>query len=307
MNEPIVFLNGEMIPASQAHIAIYDAGVVLGATVTEMTRTFHHRPFRLVDHVARLYRSLKYVRFDVGMTQEEMAATTQELIEHNAGLIGPEDELGIIHFVTAGEFRVYAGSAGGSGKVSPTVCIHSFRMPFHLWASCFEEGIHVVTPSTRHVPPQCIDPKMKYRSRLHFYLADQETHLVDPKGSSLLLDLDGNVTEMSGGNFLIVRDGTIISATTRNILPGISRQTVIELAEQLGIPFAERNLQVHDVVNADEAFETTTPLCMAPVTRINAIPIGDGNPGPITKRLLEAWSALVGLDIVEQFRRAEEA
>jgi len=307
MNEPIVFLNGEMIPASQAHIAIYDAGVVLGATVTEMTRTFHHRPFRLEDHVARLYRSLKYVRFDVGMTQEEMAATTQELIEHNAGLIGPEDELGIIHFVTAGEFRVYAGSAGGGGKVSPTVCIHSFRMPFHLWTSCFEEGIHVVTPSTRHVPPQCIDPKMKYRSRLHFYLADQETHLVDPKASSLLLDLDGNVTEMSGGNFLIVRDGTIISATTRNILPGISRQTVIELAEQLQIPFVERNLQVHDVVNADEAFETTTPLCMAPATCINGIPIGDGNPGSITKRLLEAWSALVGLDIVEQFSRAEEA
>ncbi len=307
MNEPIVFLNGEMIPASQAHIAIYDAGVVLGATVTEMTRTFHHHPFRLEDHVARLYRSLKYVRFDVGMTQEEMAATTRELIEHNAELIGPEDELGIIHFVTAGEFRVYAGSAGGGGKVSPTACIHSFRIPFHLWTSCFEEGIHVVTPSTRHVPPQCIDPKMKYRSRLHFYLADQETHLVDPKASSLLLDLDGNVTEMSGGNFLIVRDGTILSATTRNILPGISRQTVIELAEQLGIPFVERDIQVHDVVNADEAIETTTPLCLAPVTRINGIPIADGNPGPITKRLLEAWSALVGLDIVEQFRRAEGA
>ena len=304
MNEPVVFLNGEMIPASQAHIAIYDAGVVLGATVTEMTRTFRHRPFRLEDHLARLYRSLKYVRFDVGMREEEMAATTHRLIEHNVGLIGPDEELGIIHFVTAGEFRVYAGSAGGSGKVPPTVCIHSFPMPFHLWASFFEEGIHVVTPSTRHVPPQCVDPKMKYRSRLHFYLADQETHLVDPRASSLLLDLDGNVTEMSGGNFLIVRDGTILSPTTRNILPGISRQTVIELAEQLGIPFVERDIQVHDVVNADEAFESTTPFCIAPVTRINGIPIGDGKPGPITKRLLEAWSALVGLDIVEQFRRA---
>ena len=307
MSEPIVFLSGAMIPASQAHIAIYDAGVVLGATVTEMTRTFHHRPFRLKDHLARLYRSLKYVRFDVGMSEEEMAATTHQLIEHNAGLIGPDEELGIIHFVTAGEFSVYAGSAGGSGKVPPTVCIHSFPMPFHLWASFFEEGIHVVTPSTRHVPPQCIDPKMKYRSRLHFYLADQETHLVDSEASTLLLDLDGNVTEMSGGNFLIVRDGTILSPTTRNILPGISRQTVIELAEQLGIPFVERDLQVHDVVNADEAFEATTPFCIAPVTRINGIPIGLGKPGPITQRLLEMWSALVGLDIVAQFRRAGAA
>ncbi|MFH1007196.1 MAG: aminotransferase class IV [Candidatus Latescibacterota bacterium] len=308
MNEPMVYLNGEMIPASQAHINIYDAGIVLGATVTEMTRTFHHRPFRLEDHVARLFRSLKYVRFDVGMSEQEMTTTTERLIAHNTGLIGPEGELGIIHFVTAGEFRVYAGSAGGGGKVPPTVCIHSFPMPFHLWTESFgEEGIHVITPSTRHVPPQCIDPKMKYRSRLHFYLADQETHLVDPKAGTLMLDLDGNVTEMSGGNFLIVRDGTILSATTRNILPGISRQTVIELAGKMGIPFVERDIQVHDVVNADEAFETTTPLCLAPVTRINGIPIGNGKMGPITKQLLAAWSDLVGLDIVDQFRRAVKA
>ena len=80
-----------------------------------------------------------------------------------------------------------------------------------------------------------------------------------------------------------------------------------KLAEQLGIPFVARDFQVHDVVNADEAFESTTPFCIAPVTRINGIPIGDGKPGPITNRLLEAWNGLVGLDIVEQFRRAKGA
>jgi len=117
-----------------------------------------------------------------------------------------------------------------------------------------------------------------------------------------LLDLDGNVTEFSGGNILIVKDGTIISPTLRNILPGISRQTVIELAGELGIPFAEKDFQVYDVINADEAFESTTPFCLMPVTRINAVPIGDGKPGPLCSKLLEVWSDKVGVDIVGQIR-----
>ena len=165
-----------------------------------------------------------------------------------------------------------------------------------------EEGAHVVTPSIRHVPPQCFDPKMKYRSRMHYYLADQEARLVAPDAIALLLDLDGNVTETSGANFLLVQQGEIVSPTRRNILPGISRQTVIELAQKLDIPYAERDLQVHDVMNADEGLLTSTPFCVMPVTRINGSMIADGKPGPIFRRLMEAWSEEVGLDILGQFQ-----
>ncbi len=117
---------------------------------------------------------------------------------------------------------------------------------------------------------------------------------------ALLLDLDGNLTETSGANFLIVERGTIVSPTTVNALPGISRATVFELAGKLGIPFVERDLQVFSVINADEAFLTSTPYCMMPVTRINGLPIGSGKPGPIFRRLLQAWSAEVGVDIEKQ-------
>ncbi|MBI3985977.1 MAG: aminotransferase class IV [Lentisphaerae bacterium] len=299
MTEPIVYLKGRLIPAKEAVLPVYDAGIVLGATVTEMTRTFNHQPFKLREHVDRLYRSMKYVRFDTGLSPEKLMEISLEVIHHNAGLIPESRELGIIHFVTAGTFSIYAGSAGGGAAMTPTVCVHTFPLPLHLWKA-YDTGIHAVTPSTRHVPPQCIDPKMKYRSRLHYWLAEKEAQLVDPKAATLLLDLDGNVTEFSGGNILIVKEGTIISPTLRNILPGISRQTVIELARELAIPFAEKDIQVHDVCNADEAFESSTPFCLIPVTRINAIPVGDGKPGPVCKKLLAAWSRLVGLDIVKQ-------
>lgn len=300
MAEPLVYLNGRMIPASQAHLAIYDAGVVLGATVTEMVRTFHHKLFRLEDHLARLARALRYVRFDIGMTVDQLGEACKTIVENNTKLLEPDDDLGLVIFITAGEYPTYAGSAAGNVRTTPTVCAHTFPMPWEMWAAKMTEGLHVVTPSIRHVPPQCYDPNMKYRSRMHYYLGDQEARLVDPNAAALLLDLEGNVTETSGANFLIVEDGIIVSPTLRNILPGISRATVRELAGELGIPFAERDFQVFNVINAQEAFTSSTPYCLMPVTRINGIPIGSGKPGPIFDRLLEAWSKRVGLDISRQ-------
>src|ERR1700685_3780402 len=174
MAEPLAYLNGRLVPAGEARLAVYDAGVVLGATVTELVRTFRHEPFRLDDHLARLGQSLHYVRFDIGMSRDELAAVVQKLVEHNAGLVGSEDELGVVVFVTAGEYATYAGGAAGNVRTTPTVCAHTFPLPFELWAARIQAGAHLVTPSIRHVPPQCYDPKMKCRSRMHYFLADQE-------------------------------------------------------------------------------------------------------------------------------------
>jgi branched-subunit amino acid aminotransferase/4-amino-4-deoxychorismate lyase len=300
MPEPLVYLNGRMIPASAAHLAIYDAGVVQGATVTEMTRTFLGRLFRLDDHLDRLFRSLRYTRMDIGLSKADLATISGELVAHNLPLSDAEDELGLIHFVTAGEYPTYAGMAGRPARTSPTVCVHTFPLPFELWARKMQVGAHLVTPSIRHVPPQCYDPKVKCRSRMHYYLADKEAQLVDPEASALLLDLHGNVTETNGANFLIVEGGGIISPTLTNTLPGISRATVIELAAREGSPITERDIQVFNVMNADEAFLTSTPYCLMPVTRINGVPVGNGAAGPMFRRLLAIWSREVGLDIERQ-------
>ena len=97
--EALVYLNGRFVPASQAHLAIFDAGIVLGATVTEMTRTFRQQPWRLRDHLERLYRSLRYTRMNIGLTVDELEAATRRIVAHNAALLPDDEELGIIHFV----------------------------------------------------------------------------------------------------------------------------------------------------------------------------------------------------------------
>ena len=235
MTEPVVYLTNGFLPASQAKLNIYDLGIVLGATLTEMTRTFRHQTYRAGDHVARLYRSLKYSGIAVPMSPEEMLARTVELAEANCKLLKPDEDIGIVHFVTPGENALYAGSAGAAGPMTPTICIHSFPLRFSMWRHLFTDGAHVVTPSIRHIPPQCIEPKMKNRSRLHWFLADKQSQAVDPRAITLLLDLDGNVTECAGSNFVIVKGNRIISPTTRNILWGISLQTVKELAPGHGV------------------------------------------------------------------------
>lgn len=298
--EPVVYLNSAFVPASQAKLNIYDLGLVLGATLTEMTRTFRRQLFRPEDHVARLYRSLKYAGIAVPLTPTEMLARTQELAATNSTLLPPGAELGIIHFVTPGENALYAGRPATTDPPSPTVCIHSFPLRLSNWRHLLTEGAHVVTPAIRHLPPQCLEPKLKNRSRLHWFLAEKQAHAVDLRAVTLLLDLDGNVTECSGANIVILQGRTIVSPTRRNILWGVSLQTVCELAPALGLNFVERDFQPYDIANADEAWLTTTPYCLAPCTRINRTPIADAKPGPVYRQMAAAWSQHVGLDITAQ-------
>ncbi|MCX6623991.1 MAG: aminotransferase class IV [Acidobacteria bacterium] len=302
MMEPLVYLNGQMLPASQATLSIYDFGIILGATVTDLIRTFRGVPYRMADHLDRFYRSSKYAGIQPPLASAELARVTNELVEHNMSLLPAGSDLAVVYFITPGRNLIYAGSAGAAAGLTPTFCVHSFPLPFALFGGFFTGGIRIVTPSTRHVPSQCVDAKIKHRSRMHWWLADRESHLVDPAAVSLLLDLDGNLTETGGANFLLVRDGVVCSPTPRNILCGISRKVIMELCGELGIPFEERDVQTYDAITADEAFLVTTPYCMAPVTSVNGIALTNGAPGgPVFERLLAAWNRVVGLDIRAQF------
>jgi branched-chain amino acid aminotransferase len=297
--EPLVYLNGRTVPASQAALPLYDAGLVQGATLTEQTRTFRKRPYRLGARLDRLFRSLDLAGLVPGLSKEDFADISNELVAHNAALLGDGEELGLIQFVTAGEYATYAGHAVRPG---PTVCVHTFPLPFALWAKKMRDGAHLVTPSIRQVPPQCWPPQIKCRSRMHYFLADREARRVDPEASALLLDLEGHVTETNAANLLIVEAGRLVSPPAASILPGHSRAVVIELARRLNIPFEERELDTAGVIAAEEVFLTSTPFCLMPVTRVNTLPVENGKVGKMYRQLLDEWSKEVGLDIGKQIQ-----
>jgi len=303
MTEPIAYLKGEFVPASECKLPIYDLGIVIGAAVTDFFRTFHQVPYRLEDHLQRFYRSCRYARIEPPVSIDESRDISEKLIAEN-GQLAPDDELGLVFYMTAGENAVYAGAAGMPETLSPTYVQHTFPIRFSLFQNVFLEGVHCVTPAPRHWPPQCLSSKIKNRNRLHMWIGEQEVKQLDPSATPLFLDINGNITETGGSNFVIYRDGQVVSPRRDNILWGISLTVLAEILEEMDIPLVEENLQTYDVVNAEEAWMPTTPYCLGPVTRFNGVPIGDGQPGPLWRKIIDRWSELVDKDIYQEVASA---
>jgi branched-chain amino acid aminotransferase len=294
----LVYLNGELLPPQEAKISVFDAAVTLGDTMTESTRTFGHLPFKLDAHIARLYKSMKVSRLNPGISPAEMKEITLRVLETNLPHVPEQEDVWITHNISRGMY--VAGADPTLQRSRATIIIHTTPLILTDWAGFYTEGCHAVTPFSRAIPTQSLDARIKNRSRLAYTLAEFEVKLVDPKAQSILLDVDGNVTENKGGNFFIVADGVLKTPQARGALAGISRETALELAVELGIPTQVTDFQPYDIYTADEAFFTSTPYCIMPATKFNGLPVGDGTVGPVTRNLLQAWSRRVELDIVAQ-------
>jgi branched-chain amino acid aminotransferase len=244
-----------------------------------------------------MYKSLKVCRIDCGLTAEEMTRLTLEVMERNLSSYADHEDLWIVHNISRGGFPP---SGDPSTRRSATIIIHTAPLDLRYWAPFYLRGCHAVTPPSRMMPAAALDPKIKNRSRMSYTLAELEVKLVDPLAQGILLDTDGYLTENKGGNFFLVCAGVLYTPRTVNALAGVTRATTLELAEQIGVPTRECDLQPYDVYTAEEAFFTSTPYCLMPATKFNGLPVGDGQVGPITKRLLAAWSDLTGVDVVQQ-------
>jgi len=294
----LVYLNGTFVPEEEAKISIYDSGFKLGDSVFEVARTFNHKPFNLKEHLDRLANSLRYSGINAGLDMKELEKICLKVLEVNRHLIRKNEDVAISISITRGIYPSFADIF--PNHKGATVIIDCRPIPFQEFAIFYKTGAHVVIPSRRHISPQSLDPKVKTRSRILFAMADIEATLIDKEAYPLLLDADGNITESTTANFFIVTKGILKTPPSRNILCGISRQIVLELARELGIPAEECPLQVYDVINADETFLTSTTKCILPVSYINNIKIQGKIPGPTTQKLLSLWSKKVGLDIVKQ-------
>lgn len=290
-----VYINGEFYDEKDAKISIFDASIMTGDTATESTRTFNHKPFKLDEHLKRLYQSLDLMGISLQISLEEMKKITLDVLERNLPLIPEDEEYWIVHNISRGTFHIGVGKK----ETKPTIMIFCVPLNQKEYALYYKKGVHLITPKTRTIPSCCIDPRIKQRNRLHFVLADIEVRKIDPEGFCLVLDIHGNIAENKGANFFMVKNSVLKTPSTDNCLGGISRATVLELAAELGIPTKEGIIKPDEVYEADEAFLTSTPYCILPATRFNGKKIGSGTPGKITKILLDAWSKKVGVDIVE--------
>ena len=273
----LVSFNGELVPETEAKVSIYDSALMFGDMVFEMTRSFDKKQFKLEDHVSRLYAGLKILRIPIELTQTQMIDECHRTVEANDHLFQNDDEHRLMIDVSRGLLGIYQNIEGLHKGTNIIIADFPLRWTVATMGPLFETGINMVITSQRAIPASLMDPKIKNRSRLFYLMANIEaSQMAGDNNWALLLGTDGFITEGTGDNFFIVKDGVVITPEGRDVLRGVSREYVMkELCRDLDIPCIEKNIDPYDVYTSDEAFITGTPFCMLPVTSLNNLDIGD--------------------------------
>ena len=290
MTDYIVYLNGELLPESEAHLSIWDRGFTLGDGVFDNVRTFRHQFFHLDDHLARLYRSLRYVYIEPGLTPAQLRDVAGQILSCNVGQVDEEDDVNLT-------FRISRGTAAAG----PTCLVTCRPIDFGRFARHYSTGVDLVTPTVRAISRDIMDPRVKTQSRIVNVLAELQADTARPGAWPLLCNSRGIITESSRASFLMVQNGCVMTPKGGRVLAGVTAAVTTQLAESLGYRVEERDLTPYDALLANEALITSTSLCVLPVRSINGSVIGSGEvPGPVTAGLVEAWKELTGVDFVSQ-------
>ena len=284
-------INGKLIPKTSASVSIYDHGFLYGDGAFEGIRVYSGNIFRLEPHLARLYRSVKALGFELSVDLSTLQAQVTETVRannHRDGYIRLSVSRG-----------VGLGLDPHSVKTDATVIISTEQLRLYP-QSMYEAGLDVITASTRVPPAVCIDPQVKSLGRyINNIAAKMEANRVGA-GEALMLNMEGNVAEATGDNIFLLKDGELTTPpTSQGALPGITRAAVIDLAKEMGLPCRQSVMTLYDVYNADEAFLTGTAAEVIPMVRCDGREIGNARPGATTLRLIEAFRALTLVDGVK--------
>jgi|TARA_B100001971_G_scaffold215030_1_gene256566 branched-chain amino acid aminotransferase len=305
ISERVTYYNGRIIPESEVAISFRDRGFKYGDAVFDMTRTFNHKIFKLEEHIKRFYNSLRYVQIDPQMTESQMVTKSEEVFEANRHLLGQDDDFWLGQRVSRGIDLV--GGEMWDTDGSPTTIIECTPLPLKPRAKLYRDGISVVVPSVRRVPPESLSPRAKSHNYLNLIMADLEAKVQDPEGWAILLDNRGFLTEGIGSNIFTIKNEVIYTPKEQYVLGGISRETAIELANGLGLSVVEKDIDIFDAYTADEIFLTSTSLCICGVSNIQGRQMPhEGPSGPITKALMNAYVDLVEYDWIGQYLKQLE-
>ncbi|MDI3299259.1 MAG: branched-chain-amino-acid transaminase [Bacillota bacterium] len=276
----VIYLDGEFVPVEQARVSVYDHGFLYGDGVFEGIRMYSGRVFKLEEHVRRLYHSARVVDLQIPLPPEEMSRVVLETCRRN------ELDDGYIRLVVSRG----AGDLGLDPRKcpKPTVVVIVDRIALFP-ESLLEKGLTAVTAATRRTAVDALDARVKSLNYLNSIMAKIEANLAGAE-EILMLNREGYVCEGTGDNVFIVRGGAVLTPPAYlGILEGITRATVLDLAREMGIEAREAVFTRYDVYTADECFLTGTAAEVVPVTTVDGRPVGDGRPGPVTRRLREAY------------------
>lgn len=278
--ELLSYVNGEIMPHSQAMALLQQRQSAQSpGGYYDAERTFGGQIFKLRQHLERIYNGLHFSQIDPGLTIDELESITQGLLDSNRSLLNPGEDFTITQVMS------FDSSSPEEEKSQVDIVVYFQPMDFTAFAASYIRGVKLVTPVTYDIPGRSTQGGANVGGQLAL---------------PLMTSREGRITECQGANFMFIQDGRIKLPDRHNVLPGVSMQTVLELAESLSIEVDEDDYSTYDVYMADEAFVSSTRYCMLPVATINGYSQGERMPGPVTLKLIAAWRNLVGMDFVRQ-------
>jgi branched-chain amino acid aminotransferase len=283
-NPPLlIYLNGQLVPKAEAVISVFDHGLLYGDGVFEGIRAYNGRVFKMEEHLDRLWRSARAIMLDIPMTKADMTRAVLETLRANQ-----LKDAYIRLVVTRGK-----GDLGLDPRKCPKPTVFIIADKIALYPEeCYTHGLDVVIVNTRRNSPQALNPNIKSLNYLNNILAKIEANRVGVK-EAIFLNLEGYVAECTGDNIFYVRDNKLHTPpAAAGALDGITRRCVLDVAKKLGIEAAEVFCTPYDLYTADEMFLTGTAAEVIPVVRLDSRKIGDGTPGPMTKKLIKAFRDL---------------
>lgn len=275
----VVHVGGALVPRSEAKVSVFDSVVQGGDAVWEGLRVYGGRVFELDAHLDRLFASAKALSFAGVPSRAEVVRALLETLEANA----MEDQAHVRLTLTRGP-KVTSGMSPRFNRAGCClIVLAEWKPPVYDAA-----GIRLIISSVRRNPPQCLDSKIHHNNLLNNILAKIEAEAAGAD-DAVMLDLHGFVAETNATNLFLVRDGEVHTPAAESCLPGITRRVVLELARADGLVAVERHITPSELYTADEIFTTGTMGELSPVLEIDDREIGDGQPGPVTRRLQDLF------------------
>lgn len=278
-----IFIDGEFFDKENAKISVFDHGLLYGDGVFEGIRFYAGRVFRLDEHIRRLYDSARAIAMEIPMSREEMTDAVLATIRAND--------------LRDGYVRLVVTRGTGDLGLNPLLCpkptVIIIASVITLYPQeKYEDGLAVVTCATRRIPHGALSPMVKSLNYLNNILAKLEA-LQAGAGEGLMLNEQGYVSECTGDNIFLVRDGALTTPPiSSGALAGVTRGVVFEIAAELGVPITEPMITRYDIYTAEECFLTGTAAEVIPVVRLDGRAIGSGKPGPITRQFIARFREL---------------
>jgi len=293
-----IYLDGKLVSKADATISVFDHGFLYGDGVFEGIRVYDGNVFRLEEHIDRLYESARSLMLEIPLDREQMIRATVDTVSAN------EKRDAYIRLVVSRGPGDLGIDPANCGKATVVIIVDSIAL---YPAELYEKGIPVVTASHRRIPTDCFDSRIKSLNYLNNILAKMEARSAGC-AEAIMLNHAGRVAECTADNLFVVSgDRVRTPELLEGALGGITRGAVLELAREQKLVAEETRLALHDVYNADEVFLSGTGAEIVPVVSADRRPSGDGKPGSVTRRLLDAFRKLRSQDGVRVQYQGEAA